>query len=121
MKNNFAGEIIIALILIALLSLFLDPFNLLMPHEMHTVMVPLLVILFIVFAGFLWKENPGDEREQLHKFIASRFAYFAVIATLIVAVVIQHSQEKIDPWIIIALCIALLAKIIGLLYSHFKH
>ncbi len=121
MKNNFTGEIIISLILIVLLSMFANPFNLFMPYGMHLVMVPLLVILFIVFAGFIWKEAPGDERDQLHKFIASRFAYFAGIATLIVGVMIQNSQGKIDPWIIIALCIALLAKILGLIYSHIKH
>ena len=113
MKNNFAGEIIISFILIILLSMFMNPFNLLMPHSMHLVMIPLLVILFIVFAGFLWKETPGDEREQLHKFIASRIAYFVVISTLIIGIVIQNSQGRIDPWIIIALCIALLAKILG--------
>lgn len=92
-----------------------------MPHEMHMVMVPLLVILFIVFAGFLWKETPGDEREQVHKFIASRFAYFAVITTLIIAVIVQNPEGKIDPWIIIALCIALLAKIVGLIYGYIRH
>lgn len=121
MKNNIVGETFIGIILIALLGMFLNPLNLIMPHGMHMVMIPLLIILFIIFIGLVWKESPGDEREQLHKFIASRFAYFAVVVTLIVEVVIQHSQGSVDPWIIIALCIALLAKIIGLLYSHFKH
>ena len=121
MKNKFIGEIIIAVILIALLGLFMNPMNLLMPQPMHMVMVPLLVILFVVFAGFLWKETRGDEREQLHKFIASRFAYFAAITVLIIAVILQNAQNAIDPWIIIALCIALLAKIVGLIYGHIKH
>lgn len=121
MKNNFFGETIISIALIILLILFINPTDLLMPQEMHQLMVPLLVILFIVFSGFLWKEKAGDEREQLHKFISSRFSYFAVIATLIVGVIIQSSKGVIDPWLIIAICIALLAKIIGRFYGHFRN
>ena len=121
MKNNFVGEIVISLSLIGLLVFFINPLDLLMPHVLHPFMVPFLLVLFIMFAGFLWKEKPGDEREQLHKFIASRFAYFSVVATLIAGVVLQSFKGEIDPWLVIAICIALLAKIIGLLYGDIKH
>ena len=121
MKNNFVGEIIISLSLIGLLAFFINPFDLLMPQPLHPFMVPFLVVLFIIFAGLLWKESPGDEREQLHKFIASRFAYFAVIATLIIGVVLQSFKGEVDPFLIIGICIALLAKILGLIYGRIKH
>ncbi len=121
MKNNFIGEVIISVILIAFIISFLDPFQLIMPHSMHPLMAPLLVILFVVFAGLLWKETPGDEREELHKFIASRLAYFAGIATLVAGIVIQSFQKAVDPWLIIAICIMLLAKILGLIYGYFRH
>lgn len=121
MKNNFTGEIIISLALVGLLVFFINPFNLFMPQPLHPFMIPFLVVLFIIFAGFLWKETPGDEREQLHKFIASRFAYFAVIATLIVGVIFQSFKGEVDPFLIIGICIALLAKILGLIYGHIKH
>lgn len=121
MKNKFIGEVIISLTLIGLLIFFIDPLNLFMPRSLHPLMIPFLIVLFIVFAGFLWRETPGDEREQLHKFIASRFAYFAAIAALITGVVLQSFQGQIDPWLIYAICIALLAKILGLIYGHIKH
>lgn len=121
MKNKFIGEIIISLALIGLLVFFINPLDLFMPNALHPFMVPFLIVLFIIFAGFLWKEAPGDERDQMHKFIASRLAYFATIATLIVGVVIQSVNTGIDPLIIIAICIGLLAKIIGLIYGHIKH
>ncbi len=121
MKNKFISEIIISILLIGLLVFFINPLDLLMPHMMHPFMVPMLIILFVAFAGFLWKEQPGDEREQLHKFIASRFAYFAGIATLILGIIMQSSIGKIDPWIVIAICIALLAKIVGLIYGKMKY
>ena len=121
MINRFIGEAIISVVLIALLVFFLNPLELMMPQSIHAIMIPLLVVLFIVFAGVIWKESPGDEREQLHKFIASRFAYFAAIATLIIAIVAQSFQKAIDPWLIIAICVALLAKIVGLIYGYVKH
>lgn len=121
MKNKFIGEAIISIILIGLLVFFLNPLELMMPKSMHAIMIPLLIVLFIVFTGVMWKETPGDEREQLHKFIASRFAYFAAIATLIIGIVTQSFQKSIDPWLIITICIALLAKIVGLIYGYFTH
>ncbi len=121
MKNNFVGEIIISLVLIGLLVFFINPLDLLMPQPLHPFMVPFLVVLFIIFAALLWKETPGDEREQLHKFIASRFAYFAVITTLIIGVIVQSFKGEIDPWLVIAICLALLAKILGLIYGYMKH
>lgn len=120
-ENNFLGEIVICLLLIGLLVFFIDPLDLLMPQQMHPFMVPVLVILFIVFAAFLWKENPGDERDKLHKLIASRFAYFAVITILILGVILQSFKGAIDPWLVITICIALLAKILGLIYGYIKH
>lgn len=121
MKNNFIGEIIISFALIGLLVFFINPLDFLMPQPLHLFMVPFLVVLFIIFAGFLWKETSGDEREQLHKFIASRFAYFAVITTLILGVVFQSFKGEVDPFLIIGICMALLAKILGLIYGHIKH
>lgn len=121
MKNNFIGETIISLVLIGLIVFFINPLDLLMPQPLHPFMVPFLVVIFTILAGLLWKETPGDEREQLHKFIASRLAYFAVIATLIVGVIFQSFKGEIDPWLVIAVCIALLAKIFGLTYGHIKN
>lgn len=121
MKNNFFGEIIISLMIIALLVFFINPLNLLMRQPLHPFMAPFLVVLFIIFAGLLWKETPCDEREQLHKFIASRFAYFAVIAALIVGVIFQSFKGEVGPFLIIGICIALLAKILGLIYGYINH
>lgn len=121
MKNKFIGEAIISIILIALLAFFLNPLELMMPASMHMIMIPLLLVLFAVLTGVLWKETPGDEREQLHKFISSRFAYFAGITTLVVGIVVQSFQNAIDPWLIVTICVVLLAKIAGLIYGYLRH
>lgn len=121
MKNKFLGELILSIALICLLLFFLNPLLTFLPRPMHPFMIPLLVILFVIFAGMLWREHPSDEREQLHTFIASRFAYFAGVAIITIAIIIEHAQGAIDPWLIIAICAMLLAKILGLLYGHIRH
>ena len=121
MKNKCIGELILSVALIGLLLFFLKPLVVMMPQQMHPVMIPLLVVLFIVFAALLWKEKPTDEREQLHTLIASRFAYFASVAILVIAIIMQHANGSIDPWLIIAVCVMLLAKIVGLLYGNMRH
>jgi hypothetical protein len=121
MKNNLIVEGIISVLLIGVLIFFINPVDLLMPPMMHPFMVPVLVTLFIIFTALLWKEKPGDEREQQHKFIASRFAYFAGAVVLIVGIIYQSIHHSIDPWIIIAISVILLAKFIGLIYEYIKH
>ena len=121
MKNNFLGEIIISVVLIGVLLFFIQPVYHMMPNVMYPLMSPLLIIIFIILAATLWKEAPGDEREQLHKLIASRIAYFAAIATLVVAITLETSQGRLDPWLVISACVLLLAKITGVIYTKLKH
>ena len=121
MKNKFIGELVISIALISLLVFFINPLDLLMPHALYPFMLPGLVLLFILFTAILWNEKPGDEREQLHKFIASRFAYFAGIFVLIAGIIFQSTSHKVDPFLIIAVCVMLLAKILGLVYGKVKH
>lgn len=121
MKNKYTGEVIISILLIGLLICFIKPMDFFMPESLHPFMIPSLVVLFIVLVGLLWKETPGDEREQLHKLIASRFSYFGVVTVLIIGVIFQSFQGKIDPWLVIAICIMLIAKFLGLIYGNLKH
>ncbi len=123
MKNNlnFLGETLISLFLVGLLIFFVNPLDLLMPKELHLFMIPTLVLLFVVFTAIIWKEKAIDEREQLHKYISARFAYFASITVLVLGIIYQSAYNAVDPWLIIAVCVILLSKLIGLVYGHFRH
>jgi hypothetical protein len=114
-------ELTISVVLIFLLATLLYPAQLFMPHAMHSFMVPLLIVLLILFGAVLWKETPGDEREQLHKLIAARVAYFAGIVTLTAAIIVQNIlHKKIDWWLLVVMCIMLLGKVAGSLYAKIK-
>ena len=120
MKNNFFGEMLISLVLMGLLLFYLHPFEPMMPRPIHSFMIPLVVILFIFLTAFFWRETPGDEREKFHRLIVSRFAYFAGTLALIIGIISQSLHHSVDSWLIITLCVMLLAKIIGSLYTKMK-
>lgn len=121
MKNRVLQEILVAVILIVLLLFFLNPFNFWMPNALIMMMVAGLVVLFAIFASFIWRENARDEREGLHKLVAARFAFLAGAGVLVIGVIIQSLSHTLDPWLVAALGVMILAKIIGLIYSHLKH
>ena len=120
MKNNFIAEIIIATILIILLILLLDPLGFVMATSMQMMVTAIILIIFISFSAFVWKEKPKDEREVLHNHISSRFAYLSGASILVIAIIYQSFTYTLDPWIVIALIVMILAKIIGSIYTKNK-
>jgi hypothetical protein len=103
-----------------LLFIIFNPFSLFMPGYMVMTYLVAAIVLFIVFATFLWKENKGDEREQYHRLFADRVAYLAGSATLLIGIVVSELAHELDPWLIYALAIMVIAKVGGLIYSKIK-
>ena len=121
MKNNFLQEIIVSVVLIVLLILFLNPFELWMPPVLLMMMVLGLVIVFSIFASFIWRENSRDERENLHKMMAGRIAFLAGAGSLVIGIIIQSFRHELDFWLVLTLGTMIFAKIIGLIYSRARH
>lgn len=79
--------------------------------KMGEMMVLLMVtILLLAWAGFVMFENAVDEREEQLKFQSGRIAYLAGIGTLLIALVVQGFAHAIDPWIPVVLTVMVLAK-----------
>ncbi len=121
MKNNFLQEIIVSLVLIMLLVLFLNPFELWMPPILLMMMVLGLVVVFSLFASFIWRENAKDEREGLHKMMAGRIAFLSGTALLVIGIIVQSFKHELDYWLVFTLGTMILAKIIGLIYGRIKY
>ncbi|MEK9151563.1 MAG: hypothetical protein AAB547_02940 [Patescibacteria group bacterium] len=120
MRNNVA-ESVIAVVLVVLLVFLVNPLNLFMPSMMQMLVVALAGLLFILFAGFVWREQAQDEREELHRFLAARFAYLVGTGILMFAVLVQSFAHMLDPWIILALVGMLIAKVAGRMYAKHRH
>ncbi len=121
MKNNLLQEISVSVVLIVLLILFLNPFGFWMPSVLLVVMVCVLVVVFAIFASFIWRENAKDERENLHKMTAGRTAFLSGTAVLVIGIIVQSFQHKLDFWLVLTLGTMILAKIVGLIYSRRKY
>jgi membrane glycosyltransferase len=121
MKNNFWQEISISFVLILLLGLFLNPFQMNMSSEIHMVLESVFIVVFSVFAIFIWREQARDEREAYLLLMAERIGYITAAALLVVAIATQYLSHKVDPWLVGTLGAMVLAKVAGLVYGKIKH
>lgn len=121
MISKCFSETVVAVLLVVLLVWFINPFGFWMTDAFHMTLLGLIVTLFALFAMFLWKEIAMDEREQLHRFIGTRFAYTAGGAVLLTGIIVQAFSHKIDPWLPLVLTSMVLAKILGRLYAERRY
>ncbi|TAJ14813.1 hypothetical protein EPO56_01590 [Patescibacteria group bacterium] len=120
MKNNFI-HISIAIILVGLLTLLGDPFMVWMPMGGQMFVLLGATIFLCIWAGFVMFENSHDEREVLHMQSAGRFAYLSGIGVLLIALIYQGFTHAIDSWILGALAVMVVSKLIARLYLERSH
>ena len=106
--------------LFALLLVLLNPFGWWMPTAMAMMLTAALVAVFAVFASFVWREKPRDEREGLHRLLGGRWAFLAGALVLVVGIIVGEFAHNLDPWLPLALGAMILAKIVGLIYGRIK-
>lgn len=122
MRNNvFLSEIVVSFVLIILLVLFINPFGLFMPTTLLMMLIVGFLIVFGIFASFIFRENAKDERESFHRMLAGRVAFLTGSGSLVLGIVIQSLNHNLDLWLVFALGAMILAKIIGLIYGRIKY
>jgi len=114
-------ELILSGVILVLLTLLLNPLDFWMPDSMHMVILVGLVVVFSLFALFIYREKAKDEREVLHRFIAGRFAYLIGTTTLVIGIVFETLNHRYNTWLLLTLGIMILAKIAGVLYGKMKY
>lgn len=92
-----------------------------MPNTLLIMMVVGLVVVFALFASFIWRENAHDEREGLHRMIAGRVAFIVGSGVMVLGIIVQSIKHNLDPWLVFILGVMILAKIGGIIYSRIKH
>ena len=120
MKNNSLKEISITAVLVVLALFVLNPFDFWMPTMAHMIMLALLLVAFAVFAVFLYREKPGDERDVLHTMNSGRVAFLVGSALLTLGIVVQALQDSVDPWLVATLVGMVLSKLLSRIYSDKK-
>jgi len=117
--SSYLAESAISLSLVALLVLILDPFGF-MPSSFLMMIEVMLIVLFGIFASFVWHERVRDEREELHRMRADRGAFLAGSGVLLLAILYESFYHMLDSWLVVALVLMLLAKMVGGVYNRFK-
>ena len=114
---NHMQQYLVPFIVVLLAIVFLDPLMILMPKVALYSAMAAFFILFVLYATTVWKERAGDEREYLHRAAAGRVAYLAGAGTLVVGIIYQaFVLHSVDPWLVLALAVMVLAKSGGLHY-----
>lgn len=113
-------ETVSAIAILGIAVLFLNPGHLAMPDTMVSMLIVTLIISFLTFAAYLFREKSSDEREAIHILTAGRISYLVGVGTLILGVIAQAIKHDIDPWIVIALCAMVLSKLLSRIYSNLK-
>jgi hypothetical protein len=116
----FKSELAVGCGLLVLLYVIFNPWNMFMPGYVVMGLLVGAVVLYVIFAIFLWRENSGDEREAFHRLFADRIAYLAGSALLLVGIIAGELTHSLDPWLVFALAIMVIAKVVGLIYSKMK-
>ena len=120
MKNDDFKEVVVGGAVILLLILHLNPFHFYMPSPAAMVLLGAILVLVLLFLSFIWKEQPLDEREELHRLLAGRVAFFAGAGILLLGIIVQGLQHTVDPWLVLALGSMVLAKLVTRTYSRTK-
>jgi uncharacterized membrane protein len=116
MNKNYL-HIIVAVVLAFFLLALADLIPFWMPMMGEMIALLIVVMLMLVWAGFVMKEATHDEREVLIKMKSGRVAYLSGLGVLMVGLVVQGYNHAIDPWVAIALAVMVLAKLSTHLYE----
>ncbi|HMO77579.1 MAG TPA: hypothetical protein PKA42_00285 [Candidatus Paceibacterota bacterium] len=114
--NKTYLPVVVAILLAFFLLVLADlvPFWMPMMGEMMALL--LVVVLLIIWVGFVLQEVTHDEREVLLKMKSGRVAYLSGLGVLTLGLVVQGFSEAIDPWIAIALATMVISKLLTRLY-----
>ena len=118
--NEIKGELAVGLGLVALLFIIFNPWGIFMPG--YVVMGLLTGPLFSF--PYLWRSSGGRtaamRRERFHQLFADRLAYLAGSGVLLLAIIGEELAHTLDPWLLAALVVMIIAKVVALMYGKTK-
>jgi len=114
--KKYINEVGVGVVFLILLGLLIHPLYTWMPGKATMMFVLTLFVVWVIFAMFVWREQTGDEREELHRNLVSRIAFLAGSGTLVLGIISQSITHTLDPWLVVVLSVMIIAKIGGHIY-----
>jgi uncharacterized membrane protein YdcZ (DUF606 family) len=115
------SESLLAVAVLSVLFLKIDPFHWFMPTEMQMLLLCVFAAAFALYAGVVFREHAKDERESSHLYRASRWGYLVGVVALSVIIVVQDVLHELDPWFLGVLGAMVVTKLVVLRWSQWKH
>jgi len=114
-------ESLLAVAVLAVLFLKMDPFHWFMPTEAQMLLLCVFAAAFALYAGVVFREQARDEREHQHLYLASRWAYLVGVVAVSVIIVVQDILHQLDPWMLAVLGIMVITKLVVLRWAQWRH
>ena len=112
MFSQHIQEGTLALAILVLLVLVVNPGHIWMPDMLAMTLAALLLLVVCWFGVFVWNERAADEREHLHKLLASRAAFLIGAGILAVGLLVQSLSHSVDPWLAFSLGAMVITKVV---------
>ncbi|MCA9398006.1 hypothetical protein KC573_04205 [candidate division WWE3 bacterium] len=119
--NNVSKELFPLIGILITLAVIANPMHILMPNNLETLAIILLIVFFLAFISLIWREKVLDERDEIHRLKAGRISFIVGSALLIIGITVQINDGSIDPWLLIALSGMVLSKIVSRIFSDKNH
>jgi len=116
MKNNIQ-EIIAAAGLVLVLVLLINSMSFYMSNMVLATCITVLVLCYSFFVLFVVRRKPQDEREETHERFAGRIAFMTGTFLMLVGVIVQSLSHQIDVWLVAALTVMIVSKLVAETYS----
>jgi protein-S-isoprenylcysteine O-methyltransferase Ste14 len=114
MNKLIPTTVAVTLCFLLLVLADLVPFWMPMMGEMVALLI--VVVLLLIWGGYVMQEDARDEREVELKMRSGRVAYLGGLSFLMLALIVQGLNHAIDPWIAGALAVMVGAKLLARLY-----
>jgi len=115
------SETLLALAVLAVLFLKIDPFRWFMPTEAQMILLCVFAAGVALYAGVVFREQARDERESVHLYRASRWGYLVGVVSLSVLIVVQDVLHRLDPWLLVVLGVMVVTKLVILRWSDWRN
>lgn len=107
----------LSLIQIILLFIILDPLRWFVLTTPGIIAVVAGIVALGVYGVFVERERAYDERDEIHRMLAGRVAFHVGAAFLTIGIAVQSLQDQLDPWLVAALVVMIVAKTIARGYA----
>jgi len=114
------SESLLALAVLAVLFLEIDPFHWFMPTEMQMILLCVFSAALALYAGVVFREQAKDERESNHLYRASRWGYLIGVVALAIVIVVQNVLRHLDPWLLVVLGMMVITKLVVLRWNQWR-